>query len=130
MIFDLDYAAPMSYWVIIEASLAIISACLPTIRPVFRGMSPESVIRSVRSVFSLNSLRSNGSKRDGLNDLEGSDRKDSRSSTTRLNDMHIPTEDSRLENKVTCPVSVEDMSPVPEDGMMVHKSFTVTADGV
>lgn len=93
-------------------------------------MSPESVIRSVRSVFSLNSLRSNGSKRDGLNDLEMSNRNDSRSSTTGLNVMHIPTEDSRLENKVTRPVSVEDMSPVPEDGMMVHKTFTVTADGI
>ena len=82
---------------VIEASLAIISACLPTIRPVFRGMSPESVIRSVRSVFSLNSLRSNGSKRDGFNDLEGSHGKDSRSSTTGLNDMHIPMEHSGFE---------------------------------
>ena len=93
-------------------------------------MSPESVIRSVRSVFSLNSLRSNGSKRDGFNDLEGSNRKDSKSSTTGLNDMHIPMEQSGFEKKVTRPLSVVDMSLVPEDGMMVHKSFTVTADGV
>ena len=93
-------------------------------------MSPESVIRSVRSVFSLNSLRSNGSRRDGFNDLEGNNRKDSRSSTTRLNDMHISTEHSSFERKVTRQVSVEDMSLVPEDGMMVHKSFTVTANGV
>lgn len=93
-------------------------------------MSPESVIRSVRSVFSLNSLRSNGSKRDGFNGLEGNERKDSRSSTTRLNDIYIPMEHSGFDNKVTRPVSVVNMSPVPEDGMMVHKSFAVTADGI
>ena len=127
---NLDYAAPTSYWVVIEASLAIISACLPTLRPVFRGMSPESVIRSVRSVFSLNPLRSNGRKRDGFNDLERSNRNDSKSSTKGLNDTHIPLEEYGLEKKVTRPVSIEDMSPVLEDGMMVQKSFTMTADRV
>ena len=93
-------------------------------------MSPESVIRSVRSVLSLNSLRSNGSKRDGLHDLERDNRNDSKSSTKGLNDTHIPLEEFGLESKVTRPVSVEDMSPVPEDGMMVQKSFTMTADRV
>lgn len=98
----------------------------PTIRPVFRGMSPESVIRSVRSVFSLGSLRSNGSKRDGFQDLEDSNRKGSGSSTVGLKDRLK----SGLDNKVTHPVPMKDMSPMPKDGMIVHKSFTMAEDTV
>ena len=33
-------------------------ACLPTLRPIFHGMSPESLIGSIRSVLSISSLRS------------------------------------------------------------------------
>ena len=36
----------------------MIVACLPTLRPLFRGASPESVIQSIRSKLSLQSLRS------------------------------------------------------------------------
>ena len=125
-----DYSAPASYWVIIEASLAIISACLPTIRPVFHSMSPKSIIRSIRSVFSLNSLRSNGGKHDVFKDLERSNRNDSKSSTVGFNDMPIPMDDSGLVKKVTRPATMEDRFAVPEDGMMIQKSFTVTADRV
>ncbi|KAM3089573.1 hypothetical protein ACMFMG_001158 [Clarireedia jacksonii] len=56
---DMTYlVAPTVYWSIIEGSLAIIAATLPTIRPVFRHVSPESVIASIRSILSLQSLRS------------------------------------------------------------------------
>jgi len=54
--------APTIYWSLVEASLAVVSACLPTIRPLFHGMSPESVIRSIRSRISLHSIHSRGSK--------------------------------------------------------------------
>ena len=36
----------------------MIGACLPTLRSFFSGLSPESIIRSIRSQFSLHSLRS------------------------------------------------------------------------
>lgn len=45
----------------LEASIGIISACLITLRPAFRGWSAESVLRSVRSALSLHSFRSRGS---------------------------------------------------------------------
>lgn len=54
-----DVAAPTVYWTTIEASLGIIAATLPTLRPIFMHMSPESVAASIRSVFSLPSIRSN-----------------------------------------------------------------------
>ncbi|KAF7928594.1 uncharacterized protein EAE98_005650 [Botrytis deweyae] len=42
-------------WCVIESSSAIIGACLPTVRPLFQGKSPESVVRSFKSIFSLRS---------------------------------------------------------------------------
>lgn len=39
-------------------SVAIIAASLPTIRPLFMGKSPESMIGSFRSIFSLRSRAS------------------------------------------------------------------------
>lgn len=68
-----DYIAQTTYWTLIEASLAIISACLPTLRPLFQGFSVESVIRSFRSVISLGSIRSrhsNGSKHGDIDSME------------------------------------------------------------
>lgn len=54
----IDFTAPTIYWTMIESSLSIVSACLPTLRPLFHGHSPESMVRSVRSAISLASLRS------------------------------------------------------------------------
>ena len=45
-------------WTSIEPTLGVIGACLPTLRPFFSGISPESVIRSIRSQISLHSIRS------------------------------------------------------------------------
>jgi hypothetical protein len=43
-------------WSSVEPCLAVIGACLPTLRPLFSGMSPESVIGSIRSALSLQSV--------------------------------------------------------------------------
>jgi len=56
----------------VEVGAAIIGASLPTIRPLFIGKSTESIIRSVRSAFSL---QSRNTKRSGYEDhsLENDD---------------------------------------------------------
>lgn len=46
----------------IETGVAIPVACLPTLRSMFRGLSPESLINSIRSKISLASLRSSQRK--------------------------------------------------------------------
>jgi hypothetical protein len=46
----------------IEVGLGLFAACLPTIRFLFKGFSPDSVANSVRSAFSLSSMRSNRSR--------------------------------------------------------------------
>jgi hypothetical protein len=45
-------------WGYIEASIGVIAACLPTLRPLMKARMPESIVNSARSKLSLNSLRS------------------------------------------------------------------------
>ena len=45
------------YWSMIESGLALIAACLPTLRYLF-GNTSELYSKNVRSFFSLHSLRS------------------------------------------------------------------------
>ena len=53
-------------WSMVEAGVAVIAACLPTVRPLFLGKSPESLIGSIRSMLSLNSIgRSHDRERRG-----------------------------------------------------------------
>ncbi|KAK0609536.1 hypothetical protein B0T17DRAFT_603691 [Bombardia bombarda] len=51
--------APTIYWTMIEASIAVISACLPTFRPLFSHFSLETFLQDFASRFTL---RSNSSK--------------------------------------------------------------------
>ena len=44
------------YWTVPETCIAVVCACLPTLRPIFISMSPESIIGSIRSALSLRSL--------------------------------------------------------------------------
>ena len=46
------------FWSLIEIGVAVPVACLPTLRPIFLGLSPESVINSIRSMISLTSTHS------------------------------------------------------------------------
>ena len=42
----LDYTAPIFFWVNIELSLAVISACLPTLRPIYTHFYPKQTTTS------------------------------------------------------------------------------------
>ena len=42
--------------------LGLLAACLPTLRFLFKGMDPDTLMKSLRGVFSLHSLRSQGSR--------------------------------------------------------------------
>jgi len=50
------------YWTMIEAGIALIACCLPTLKPLVIGRRLSSVIASVRGVISLPSVRSQGSR--------------------------------------------------------------------
>jgi len=56
---DVTYhEGPLFYWTVPECCLSVVCACLPTLRPIFHGWSPESLMGSVRSALSLSSLHS------------------------------------------------------------------------
>ena len=47
----------------VELGMAIVAACLPTLRPLFNNLSSESLSKAVRSFFSARSLSSNFSSK-------------------------------------------------------------------
>lgn len=49
------------YWSMIEAGLAIIASCLPTLQALFVKGSLQSMVASIRSMISLQSIRSHSS---------------------------------------------------------------------
>ncbi len=121
-----DYVAQTSYWTLIEASLAIVSACLPTLRPLFHGFSPESVVRSFRSAMSLGSVgmtHSVGSKQSHAS--SSGNCKESSSSMVPLDWMSAADHGSSVE--VT---GVADGPKVGRKDIMVQKSFEVAGNTV
>lgn len=54
-------------WSLIETGAAIIGGCLPTLRPLLYGHSPESIIGSIRFALSIGS-RDRSIKREGYDD--------------------------------------------------------------
>lgn len=49
----LDNLAPTLYWTQLEGAIAVVSACLPTLRPIFHGFSPESLLGSLRTKMTM-----------------------------------------------------------------------------
>lgn len=60
-------------WSQFEVGVAVLAACLPTLRPLVFGFGPEGVIKSIRSLLSLSSRHF--SKRHG-SDIESLNAKD------------------------------------------------------
>ena len=58
---DIGVVSLLLFWGMVELGVGMIAICLPTLRPLFRGWSPESIIRSIRSALSLRSIHSGGS---------------------------------------------------------------------
>ncbi|KAF2187321.1 hypothetical protein K469DRAFT_725367 [Zopfia rhizophila CBS 207.26] len=49
------------YWMILEITLGVLAACLPTLRGLLKSRSVGSVVKSVRSLFTIRSGSSTGS---------------------------------------------------------------------
>jgi len=58
----------------IECGLGVIVVCLPTLRPLYGKISPESIFSGIRSVFSLRSLSIRSGKEPNCQDLNSLDR--------------------------------------------------------
>ncbi|KAF2792104.1 hypothetical protein K505DRAFT_388011 [Melanomma pulvis-pyrius CBS 109.77] len=80
--------APTMYWTIPETCMAVVCACLPTLRPLFQGWSPESLVGSMRSAISLHSVgrRSTGKPMNTQGSPEGFGSKQTPESVRNLTD--------------------------------------------
>ncbi len=103
-------------WSQVEAGVAVIAACLPTLRPLVLGHSVDSLVGSIRSVLSLNSIeRSQNAERRG-SDSEA---------LTNGNDVNLnsigamESKSSHLETQAARG-SVRDDFNVPANGIMTR----------
>ncbi|KAI9792921.1 MAG: hypothetical protein M1816_001243 [Peltula sp. TS41687] len=53
----------LEFWGMLEVGVAMVACCLPTLRPLFQGFSPESVLLNIRNALSLRSTSSRGSSK-------------------------------------------------------------------
>lgn len=81
---DFGVVSLLVFWGMVELGVGMIAICLPTLRPLIAGVSPESIIRSVRSAISLRSIHS-GSGRSPRNTTKVLERTASDSSAAGIN---------------------------------------------
>lgn len=55
------------FWGMLEIGIAMTAISLPVVRPLFQGLSPESIVGSVRSFISLRSLGSRNRSKNSVN---------------------------------------------------------------
>jgi hypothetical protein len=78
-----DDGTLLFYYTVPENCLAVVAACLPTLRPLFQGFSPESIIGSIRSAISLHSRNS----AETTNDNSSKPNSDSTVGFTKIDDQ-------------------------------------------
>lgn len=119
--------------------MAVISACLPPMRPIFRGMSPESILGSIRERISLHSMRgsnhskeSNGSKgskgshpsRRGFSNLKDPRKPETESTSSQIELHSGPKDATELEISSAPSAELAQMEEeMPKDRIVITKSF-------
>lgn len=113
-------------WGYVEAGVGVIAACLPTLRPLLNARMPESIMNSVRSKLSINSLRSQRTpNRPGsdINELTGS-----RESFELVNRAEYGNGVANITTQVERVSHSE--SQVPKNGIFTQHKFAVNEDRV
>ena len=54
----LDVEAPLLFWTVPECCLSVTCACLPTLSPIFRDLSVESILQSFKNLLSCRTYSS------------------------------------------------------------------------
>ena len=115
------------YWIVlwtsIEPGLGVIGACLPTLRSLFSGLSPESIIRSIRSQFSLHSLRSpKGSPKGSHKSSRTLSGPPSESHERFAHSDAAPEDSSITENRITG-MELQDRNQAEKNGIHISRDF-------
>lgn len=108
----------MVVWSLVEASVAVITACLPTIRHLFFEHSIQSLVGNIRSLLSSNSLgrwhkaERRGSDSEALANRDGMNPEPIRASESKS---------SRLETKITG--NADEIVDVPANRIMMRNGI-------
>ena len=101
----------------LETGIGMVAICLPTLRPLFHGLSPESIVNSLRSVLSLSSRHD--TRTPGV-----SDTKDARWSSS---DSHLVfSGPASVAHRAEADVEMADYKQThlpPARGVMVHTNI-------
>lgn len=105
------------YWTLIEMGMAIVAACLPTLRPLFGSLGTfNSFTAAIRSMFSMRSLSSQGSAR-------FSGRRKPQEGSTKLKDQPNTSEEQFGTDRMVEQYSMKDMR---QKGILKSDSYSVT----
>ncbi|CAF9918822.1 MAG: hypothetical protein ALECFALPRED_000839 [Alectoria fallacina] len=112
-----DEAPLFYYYTIPESCLCVVSACLPTLRPLSHGISPKSIFDSIFSAISLGSRDSDASRKSGNGHAFGPE------STVGFAKM---SEDGMIQNHIVRgsrpETELEDLSD--RNGIQIHRDFS------
>lgn len=111
-----DYSSPVFFWSVIELSLTVISACLPTLGPIV--IKYKQISGSKRSDFTPNSGASSSRNR-----YIRSRSIDDGYELPVLTDVGSPVQASATQTRKG------DMALSAEDGIIVQKEFSSTTSG-
>jgi len=112
-------------WSQVEAGVGIIAACLPTLRPLFMGKAPESIINSLRSALSLNSLTSSVRRRMGTHTGNTSVGADPEDASKLVHDASNPG----MNTKATKEAESHQLYNMSSDRILVQNSFRPSDEG-
>ncbi len=117
------------FWGMLEMGVAMVAVCLPTLRALFQGWSPESIIRTFRSALSLGSSGS----RDKPYRLSPAKRHEKGESETSLADTEawgVPSRGARHEAYAMGQVqdARSENNKMPFGAVRIEKNFIQTVD--
>ncbi|MCJ1426968.1 hypothetical protein MMC29_004871 [Sticta canariensis] len=117
--YDVTYNhAPTIYWTQLEGAFAVISACLPTFRPLFKRHSPGSILSIFRNGKFVRLDRNKKSV--GASSVQQSPPNSKDDSS--LSSLNKNANDAILESGVE-DVRLEPLQDAPGNGIMVQKKF-------
>ncbi|KAI9743765.1 MAG: hypothetical protein M1818_002498 [Claussenomyces sp. TS43310] len=123
-----------AFYIILEAGLTIIAVNLPTLWYYVAGVTPERVLRSVRSIISLGSDRGSQSSVKGSNVSEYQVTKErytgGRSLDTGSSRTNLTNPDKRSVETYAMPDLEPKLSVQPTEGIRVDRSFQRTEEQV
>lgn len=119
----------LMFWGMLEMGVAMVTVCLPTLRALFQGWSPESIIRTIRSALSLGSFTLKGrSYRSSSNKCHK--RGESEASLADVEVWGVFGGEGRHQAHAMGQVHAHkgEKARVPAGAIMVYKNLTQTVD--